>query len=311
MNNTQIIKGLFFCLFSSIFCGRANGQSDPKLSNYSFTPLTFNPAYAGSYGGLNISSLYSAQWTGIEGAPKTILVNGHDMFSDTQVGLGVDFMSDKIGATKNIRLAGNFAYHFNISKDWRISAGIKAGISSYSINYQLLTIENPGEFSGDLGEVTNNKPIIGAGFYVHTEKFYVGASVPNLIATSYVDEYKNTLASTTQNLFLSTGYNFKLYEKINLRPSLMTRIAKGAPVSTLASVNANWEEKFYVGINFEVDVSIGAFVGIRFMENFMFGYAYDTAVSKFIKYNGGIHSFSLNFRTSLMSNRKRCGCYQY
>jgi type IX secretion system PorP/SprF family membrane protein len=281
------------------------------LSNYSFTPLTYNPAYAGSYGGLNINSFYTAQWVGFEGAPTTIIVNGHDMFSDTQVGLGVDFMNDKIGASKEIKVAGNFAYHFNITKTWKISAGIKAGLLSHSIDYQMLSIENPEEFSGELGEVTNHKPLIGAGFYVHNEDFYVGFSVPNFIASEYVDEYKNAIANTTQNLFFITGYNIEIDDKVNMKPSLMTRVVKGAPISTLASVNANWEEKFYAGLNFEVDVSLGAFVGIRFLENFMFGYAYDMSVNEFSRYNDGIHSVTLNFRASEISNRKRCGCFQY
>lgn len=307
MSKMRSPKFLLVC-FLFIYCFEAIAQSDPKLSNYSFTPLTYNPAYAGSYGGLTISSFYTAQWVGFEGAPTTIIVNGHDMFSDSQVGLGVDFISDEIGASSEIKLAGNFAYHFNISKNWKISAGIKAGLLNHTINYQKLTIEDPGEFSGDIGEVTNTKPLIGAGFYLHNEDFYIGFSVPNIIAYKFIDEYKNSIANTVQNLFIITGYNIEIEDKINLQPSVMTRMVKGAPLNTLIALNANWDEKIYAGLNFEADVSLGAFVGIRFLENFMFGYAYDMSVNEFSQYNNGIHSITLSFRESEISNRKRCGC---
>ena len=72
----------------------SQAQSDPKLSNFIFSPLTYNPAYAGSYQGMSISSLYSTQWVGFDGAPQTMFLSGHTKYDD-RVGLGIDFMNDK------------------------------------------------------------------------------------------------------------------------------------------------------------------------------------------------------------------------
>ena len=49
------------------------------------------------------------------------------------------------------------------------------------------------------------------------------------------DLYKNTLANTTQNYYFTLGYNIQLDEGINFQPSILSRVAAGAPINTLLS----------------------------------------------------------------------------
>ena len=301
------IKNTFHFLLLMISF-KLSAQSDPKLSAYFFTPLTYNPAYAGSYEGMSFSSAYSTQWVGFDGAPKTIFFSGHGTFINSKTGLGLDIINDKIGATNETKTMFNFAYHIELNDKWKLSLGVKSGFSNYTIDYRLLNIENPSEFQGGPNIVNNVDFNFGTGFYLYTKKYFLGISTPNILTNKYIDSYKNTLANSSQNYFFTTGYSFELDDEVLLKPTIMTRVVKGAPISTLYAINLDWKEKIYGSLNFELDSSIGAFAGFRFLEKFMVGYSYDISVNKFSNYNGGIHSIFLNYRLEDFWKRERCSC---
>jgi type IX secretion system PorP/SprF family membrane protein len=71
MTNT-IITILFLTLNTVAF-----SQQDPQYTQYMYNQAIINPAYAGSNESLSLVSLYRNQWTGFEGAPKTLTVSAH------------------------------------------------------------------------------------------------------------------------------------------------------------------------------------------------------------------------------------------
>jgi type IX secretion system PorP/SprF family membrane protein len=290
---------------------KAGAQSDIKLSSFFLIPMTYNPAYAGSYEGITLTSVYSSQWVGFEGAPKTFFVNGHGTFLGPKTGIGAELVSDEIGVTKDTRIIANFAYHINLSENWRLSMGIKSGGSWYSVDYNRLSIEAPNEINGLSGEVNENAYIFGTGFYLHNDSFFFGLGIPNLLKTKYYDAFRNTIANSTPNFYLSTGYRFDLRNDWYFQPMLLTRVAKGAPVNSLFAGTFEWNEKLYASLNMDLKATIGGFFGLRVYESFFVGYSYDTSINSFRNSNDGIHTFFLNFRLEDYWQRKRCGCYTF
>jgi type IX secretion system PorP/SprF family membrane protein len=286
-------------------------QSDPKLSIFTFNPIMYNPAYSGSYDGLIINSIYSTQWVGFEGAPKTLLLSGHSILSNSNVGVGFDIMSDKIGAVSENNINGNFAYHVNLSETIRLSLGLKAGVNSYNIDYNQFVIQNPNE--NDLADrnISQSKLMIGSGAYLYNEKWAIGFSIPNMLKTKYINDRNNQVANKNPYYFLTGAYKIIVDDEIFFQPNFVTRIADGAPISTLVALNLNWKDKLITSLNFEMDVSIGGFVGFRFFKNFLAGYSYDISVNDFGRYNGGIHTFLLNYRLGDYWSKKRCSCFTF
>lgn len=293
------------------FSLQASSQSDVKLSSFFLTPISYNPAYAGSYEGITVTSIYSSQWVGFEGAPETLFINGHGTFLSANTGLGAEIVHDEIGVTTNTKILANFAYHINLSDKWRLSMGIKAGGSWYSVDYDRLNIEDPNELEGLSGEVNENTLNFGTGLYLHTDDFFIGLGVPNLLKTKYYDAYKNTLANSNPNYYLSMGYKFELVDNWSFQPSVLSRVTKGSPVNTLLAGTFNWNEKVYGSLNIDLKASIGGFFGVRVAEQFFVGYSYDTSINSFVNVNNGIHTFFLNFRLDDYWQRKRCGCYTF
>ncbi|MFC6875716.1 type IX secretion system membrane protein PorP/SprF [Flavobacterium myungsuense] len=286
-------------------------QSDPKLSVFTFNPIMYNPAYAGSYDGLTINSIYSTQWVGFDGAPKTLLLSGHSILSNSNTGAGFDIMSDKIGAVSENNINGNFAYHLNLSETIRLSLGLKAGVNLFNIDYNQFVIQNPNE--NDLADrnVSQSNLMIGSGAYVYNEKWAIGLSIPNMLKTVYINNRNNQIANKNPYYFITGAYKIIVDDEIFLKPNFVTRITDGAPISTLIALNLDWKDKLVTSLNFEMNASIGGFVGFRFFENFLAGYSYDLSVNDFSKYNGGVHTFIVTYRLGDYWSKKKCSCFTF
>ena len=305
MKKTIIYMVLLVCSI------HASAQSDIKLSSFYLTPLTYNPAYAGSYKGMTFTSLYSSQWVGFDGAPKSVFLNGHGTFFGPKTGLGLELVHDEIGATKDSKFIGNYAYHIELNRTWNLSLGVKAGVSYYSVDYNKLRIQYPNEFNNFNGDLNNVNLNIGAGFFIHNEDFYFGVGIPNFLATSYLDSYQATLANSSPNYYISSGYKFNIEDNISFQPSILVRAVNGSPVNTLFAGTINWQEQFYGSLNIDWKSTIGGFAGFRISENYLLGYSYDASINNFSNSNGGIHSFFLNIRLEDYWQRERCGCYSF
>ena len=293
------------------FTTATQAQSDIKLSSYNLAPLAYNPAYAGSYGGLSVTSYYSSQWVGFDGAPKTIFANAHGTFFNEQTGLGLEVINDEIGVTTDTKILGNYAYRIQLNYDWKLAMGIKAGVSTFSVDYGKLGIENPNEIynSQEISTWTNYN--IGIGFYLSNDTFYAGLSIPNMLKNSVFDLYNNTQANSTPNYYISSGYKFELDQDIYLQPSILARVVKGAPVNTLIATNLNWKDKFYGSVNLDLSSSVGGFAGFRVAEKFLLGYSYDSSITNFSSSNNGIHSFFLNIRLEDYSRNEPNSFYTF
>src|ERR1041384_1181652 len=79
----------------------AQAQTDPLYAQYLTNPLTINPAYTGLNNNLNMSVAYRRQWAGFDGSPTTANVSAHTSLKNDRMGVGLIFVSDKIGANKN------------------------------------------------------------------------------------------------------------------------------------------------------------------------------------------------------------------
>lgn len=302
MKKIIILSLLFFVSVTKMYA-----QSEPKLSLFSYNPLYYNPAYAGAFNGLSITSIYSTQWVGFEGAPKTLFFSAHSNVLIREVGLGVDFTNDKIGPIEEKRMVGNFAYKIYFNDEISLSLGIKSGIRDFRIDYNMLSIENPEEYGLAEGIVPQKSPIVGSGMYLSNEKFYFGFSVPNFLKTKFYDEYRNSVVNTKPNYFVSGGYKFEVEDEIFIQPNILARVTTGAPVSILYAVNMNYQNLILASVNVQPSASFGAFFGLHFENDISIGYAYDSSLQKFAKYNDGCHSFYINFKIEDLLEVKHYG----
>lgn len=300
-----MMKQLF--LFAALaFSAAVSAQQDPEYTHYMYNMNVINPAYAtGTPDILNLGGLYRTQWVGAVGAPKTMTFFAHMPFS-RKVELGLSAISDDIGdgAKKETNLYADFAYVLQLSGQHRLSFGLKAGLTSLQTNFNGFEFESgdPASDAAFAQNVNLSKPNIGAGAYYFTDRYYLGLSVPNFLASKHIVE-RNGIQSyggERMHTFLTGGYVFDLSTDFKLKPAFMARFAEGSPAAVDVTLNVLYLEKFELGAAYRIDDAFSGLMSLAVGPQLRIGYAYDHTISNLGQFQSGTHEVFLLFDLNLM-----------
>lgn len=277
-------------------------QQDAQYTQYMYNTNNINPAYAGSREVLSIFGMYRTQWVGLEGAPDTGVFSLHSPMSE-RVGLGLTFINDKIGISDESTISVDFSYTIPVSEDYKLAFGLKGTAHLLNIDYSKLNIYNPGD--GLLQENIENRfsPNIGAGFYLYSDKFYAGISIPNMLETDHYDDNIQSTAGERMHGYLITGYVFDLSEEIKFKPAALAKAVKGAPLQVDVTGNFLFSERFTLGVAWRWDASVSGLAGFQINNNWFIGYAYDADTTRLANYNSGSHEIFLRYEFFRKSKR--------
>lgn len=292
--NIYTISVAFFLMFAI----SGNAQQDPGYTQYMYNPLVINSGYTGSTGTLEAVLIHRSQWVGIEGAPSTQSFTIHSPLSNEKLGLGFSAVQDKLGPSREIYLDGNFSYTLDLSYNTKLAFGLKAGARILNIDWSRGRFYD--EADALLNQNIDNKfiPQIGAGVYLYSDKWYVGASVPSFIKSDYYDDIAEEVDPDRLHFYLIGGYVFDLTDNLKFKPAVLGRAVSGAPVEFDLSANFMFMEKFVLGAAYRYDDSVSALAGFQISRDFFIGYAYDFTTSELNKYNDGTHEIMLRFQAN-------------
>jgi len=275
-------------------------QQDAQYTQYMYNTIAVNPAYAGSRQAMSIFALHRTQWVGIEGAPVTNSFSINTPINESKVGLGLSFVNDQIGPSDENNIAIDFSYTIPASEKYKMSFGIKASANLLNVDFTKLTYQ-PGDPDAYQDNIDNKfSPNIGVGFYLHSDKGYLGLSAPNLIETEHFDGSATSsstshIATEKINYYLIAGYVFDMSPSLKFKPSLQTKYVQGAPLQVDLSANFMIEEKFVAGLAYRWSAAMSAMVGFQVSDSFFVGYAYDFDTTDLADYNSGSHEIFLRY----------------
>ena len=130
------MRWIYFILIIG-YSGCATAQLEPLSNQYLLNTMSINPAYAGSREALSISMFHRNQWTGFEGAPKTVTLAMHSPMRNEKVGLGFLAVNDRSGISSSNLVSGNFAYRIRMDKGI-FSFGLGGGLTISRLKWQNL-----------------------------------------------------------------------------------------------------------------------------------------------------------------------------
>ncbi|TAH22007.1 MAG: type IX secretion system membrane protein PorP/SprF [Cytophagales bacterium] len=308
------MKKLFTLLFSLILINMVGRQSafaqqDAMFSQYMFNGLALNPAYAGSREVLSATALYRNQWVGIEGAPKTMTFSAHSPVRNEKIGLGIIFCTDKIGITNTNNVGLNYAYRIKFKNKGTLSMGLQASVLQYRADFSSIRHSfSPTTFDPNFSQVINRwLPNFGTGIYYYTNKFYLGVSVPNIINNKLTGEgtvfQVGDKAQQYRHLFVGTGYVFELSKSLKLKPSILVKLVKGAPVQFDFNANLWLFDMFAVGLSYRTRDSIDALFEFQITPQLGLGYAYDYTLTSLGRYTSGSHEIMIRYELGFGKRR--------
>jgi type IX secretion system PorP/SprF family membrane protein len=276
-------------------------QQDAQFTQYMYNTININPAYAGSRGALSIFALHRTQWVGLDGAPVTNAVSLNTPLNGSKLGLGISVINDKIGPTNENTISADLSYTVPTSDTFKLSFGVKATANLFNLDVSKL---NPVDDDPSLRDFNNKfSPNIGAGIYWHSDKAYLGLSVPNFIETNRYNDNDVAILKEKINYYLIAGYVFEVSNGIKFKPAVMTKMVKGAPLQVDVSGNFMFNDKFVVGLAYRWSAAVSAMVGFQISDGLYVGYGYDLETTKLDNYNSGSHEIFLRFE--LFKNDKK------
>ncbi|MFT5254142.1 MAG: type IX secretion system PorP/SprF family membrane protein [Flavobacteriales bacterium] len=276
-------------------------QQDAQFTQYMYNTININPAYAGSRGVMSVFALHRTQWVGLDGAPVTNTASINTPLNNSNLGLGISIINDKIGPTDENTISADLSYTIPTSETFKLSFGIKATGNLFSLDASKL---NPVVSDPTIRDYNNKfTPNIGAGVYLHSDKAYIGLSVPNFIESNRYDDNEVAIFKEKINFYLITGYVFDLNYNVKFKPALLTKIVTGAPAQVDISGNFLFSDKFTVGVAYRWSAAVSAMVGFQVTDGLYIGYGYDLETTKLANYNAGSHEVFLRYEIFKKNNK--------
>jgi type IX secretion system PorP/SprF family membrane protein len=285
-------KILIFALMLTGFVSTA--QQDAQYTHYMYNTINVNPAYAGSRGALSIFGLHRTQWVGLDGAPVTNAASANFPIENTNLGVGVSFVNDRIGPTDEYLASVDLSYTIRTSETYKLSFGIKGSANIFELDKDKLNPEDANDPS--LQNLRNNiTPNFGAGVYLHSDKLYFGVSVPNFFDTNRYDDNSIKVNKERKNYYVIGGYVFDLSPSLKFKPAFLSKIIEGAPLQLDVSGNFLIYDKLTLGVAWRWDAAMSFMAGFQITDGLYIGYGYDLETTKLRRYNSGSHEIFLRF----------------
>jgi type IX secretion system PorP/SprF family membrane protein len=277
-------------------------QQDAQFTQYMYNTININPAYAGSRGFMSLFALHRTQWVGLDGAPVTNSFSINTPIGNSKMGVGISFLNDRIGPTNENEISADISYSIRTSESFRLSFGLKVTANVFNLDVSRL---NPVSQNDPQFQNLNNSftPNFGTGLYLHSEKTYIGISVPNFIESNRYNSNSVSMFKEKMNYYLIAGHVFDIGENLKFKPTLLTKMVTGAPLQVDVSGNFLINKKFVIGGAYRWSAAFSAMAGFQISEGVFVGYGYDKETTNLANYNSGSHEIFLRFELSKTYNK--------
>ncbi len=278
----------FLLVLAFAFCSLGlSAQQDAQFTQYMFNKLYYNPAYAGLSNGMELTAIHRSQWFGYDGtvnssgAPNTQMISLNNPLPQYNGGVGLYISNDNLGPTNNFEFQLSFAYQFKLKNGGTLSAGVKGGLYSSSLNFDELVFVDPSDVvAGLTGKESQIKPDVGVGIMYRKGNFFGGLSANHLIGATFdfgEDQISNQLS---RHYYLSAGYDYKLNAQLTITPTILLKSVALDTYNFDLSVIGKYNEKLWAGLAYRQSESASAMFGYVLNDRSLtLAYAFDFVVA--------------------------------
>jgi type IX secretion system PorP/SprF family membrane protein len=286
-------KLIHLFLFSLVVGGLA-AQSDVQYTHFTFNKLAYNPGYTGAKGAFDALALYRNQWSGIEGAPRTIHVNAHTPFAGKRNGMGIAITADEIGKVSTNAVDLSYAYRIRLGEASTLSLGVSGRFEQLRFKWSESEAIDPDDPGIPVGDETDFAPNFGTGAYFLGRKYYFGLSVPRLLKNGlYQDRSGRT--DNRRTAYVMGGFSATLTRNIELVPSAMISYNVAAPVDVDLNANFVLMKMFWIGGSYRLGDSFDALAGMEFNNGLRLGVGLDFTQSELNQVTDGSWEVMLGY----------------
>jgi type IX secretion system PorP/SprF family membrane protein len=238
--------------------------------------------------------LHRSQWVGFDGAPTTSTFSINTPIPETNLGLGISAISDRIGPTEQNTFSGDISYTIRLNEKTNLSFGVKGTASFFSFDQYKVT---PFQANDPKWRSVSTRlsPNFGVGTFLHSDQYYLGVSIPNIMESNFYNDNDIAINSQRMNYYLIGGYVFDVSNSIKFKPAVVSKIVTGAPVQLDLSGNAMFMNKFVLGAAYRWDAAVSGLAGFQVNDALFIGYSYDFDTTSLSRYNFGSHEVFIRY----------------
>src|SRR5690606_34792861 len=185
---------LFFLGVNFLSLNISISQQLPLFSQYVFNTLHINPGYAGYKIDPFVQVTYRSQYIDFPGAPRTFSFSGDMASYDDRMGFGISFLSDQMGASRTNTGLLTYAYRIQTGDNSYLGLGISAGASEYMLDGSLLHPDDITDATIPSGTLNMMTPNLNTGLFFHSDRFFSGFSIFNLVGKRILEKEDISLA---------------------------------------------------------------------------------------------------------------------
>jgi type IX secretion system PorP/SprF family membrane protein len=292
---SQILSRLILSLLILSIFQAAKAQQLFSYSQYmnNLTPL--NPAYSVIDKTGSLNGVFRKQWTGVDGAPSTFIVNGNLPIESVGGTAGLTVLNDQFAVEHLTEINLFFAKSIQLAANQHLAVSLNGGIRRYVAGYSSLDPVDP-QFKDDVRE---SKPNIGFGVLYYTDHYYLGVAVPEFTTRSLGN------ASLVDNGYFRSHYNFsgaylfgKPGDEVRAKPAVLATYTQGTPLIADFSTTLYLKEILGIGGNYRSNNEMSGVLSVN-MESFKLGYSYQfgTASNNVARgFKNNTHEITLTYR---------------
>lgn len=308
------MRKISLTLIFSIVTLHAMSQ-DPQFSQYYQAPLYLNPGFTGITKGQRLIVNHRLQWPNLPQAFSTYAASYDVFLQDINSGIGVQFMSDKMGSAnwKSTSASLHYSYKIRLTDKLVFSPGLSFGFGTNGLDRSQLRMGDAlayGASSLDpkLDHVEGQRYMdFGSGLVLYTKQLWLGASFMHMnrpnVSFLGEDNRLGMKSSVHGGMRFDISNRLRPGRTVYFTPSFVYRV-QGKTFSQL-DVGANFHvdpvsvgiwyrgKPFSKGVNSAVEQdALILFMGL-YLKDLTVGYSYDFTISSLHNGSGGSHEVSL------------------
>ncbi|HTE34130.1 MAG TPA: type IX secretion system membrane protein PorP/SprF [Chryseolinea sp.] len=302
--------------------------------SFQFAPL-INPAFTGIEGFRDLKFSYRYQWTGFGGnAPKFINLaynfrvkepidlNLHALRTTSAMtrrkkddiptlkkaihGLGINVFNESLGPINRVGGGVNYAFHYPLTNELRLAAGVSAMIDNTKIDLDKLEFAfqtNPDPFWQNLKENGSNHTELNirAGALIYSTNFYIGVSYLPIVNTA-LKTSEVTVGRPLYKGSVMAGYSYPLSASLTLKPSILALWQIDNKFAIDYNAKMYIEQKLWFGITYRDTKNLVGLMGFNLNDLLGASYSYEVSTGGMQQFSDGSHELVLSVR---LNNFKR------
>jgi type IX secretion system PorP/SprF family membrane protein len=226
-------------------------------------------------------------------------------------GIGFTLVTDKAGPITQTNIDVTYAYHIGITSRLNLAVGVAAGVARTALNTSEITLETALDPAIANGNNSQWKPDLGAGLWLYSSNYYLGASVQQLLPQNLYFSTSTAAANankTVPHYFFTGGVKLFLSDDLTLLPSFLVKEIQPVPLTYDVNLKMSFQDKFWLGGSYRHLDSFGILAGFNLNSFLNVGYSYDITTSALNSVSNGTHEIVIGL---LLNNIYKVTCPQH